>query len=336
MKNQLVIYHYLCANYIEKHVDNTIKGTIELETIFREDSGVRRIPVLYTVVDVGASYNIILGRPTLNRLGAIVSTYHLCMKFPVGREVESVWADSRVARRCYKDSLRARVGHQKPTRLAVNLEHERPLPAKDLKDVQVGPLATQATRVGTTLDPKEEARLVAFLRCNNDVFAWNTDDMPDIDPDFISHYLSVAKDAKPIAQKKRKQGKENRRAAREETGKLLAAGFIREVQYPTWLANVVMVKKASGKWRMCMDYTDLNKAYPKDPYPLPSIDRLVNRISGFALLSFMDAYSGYNQIRMYEQDEEKMAFITDDGIFRYRVMPFGLKNIGATYQRLMD
>ncbi|RDX78896.1 hypothetical protein CR513_40746, partial [Mucuna pruriens] len=324
-----------------------IKGTIELETILGEDSGVRRISVLYTVVDVGASYNIILGRPALNHLGAVVSTYHLCMKFPVGREVGSVWADSRIARRCYEESLRTEVRRQRPERSVVNvldldldprgqLKRERPLSAEDLKDVQVGPLATQATRVGAALDPGEEACLVAFLRRNHDVFAWNADDMPGIDPDFISHHLSVAKDAKPIAQKKCKQGEEKRRATQEETTKLLAAGFIREVRYPTWLTNVVMVKKVSGKWRMCTDYTDLNKACPKDPYPLPSIDQLVDGVSGFTLLSFMDACSGYNQIRMCEQDEEKTAFITDEGIFCYRVMPFGLKNAEATYQRLMD
>ncbi|RDY14055.1 hypothetical protein CR513_00934, partial [Mucuna pruriens] len=92
-----------------------------------------------------------------------------------------------------------------------------------------------------------------------------------------------------------------------------------------------MVRKPSGKWRMCIDYTDLNKACPKDPYPLPSIDRLVDSVAGFALLSFMETYSGYNQIRMHPQDEEKTTFITNDDAFCYKVMPFGLKNAGATY-----
>ncbi|RDX88229.1 hypothetical protein CR513_30207, partial [Mucuna pruriens] len=160
--------------------------------------------------------------------------------------------------------------------------------------------------------------------------------MPGLDPRFMCHQLSVKPGSKPITQKKRKQGEEKRAAVKEEVGKLLAPGFIREVQYPTWLANVVMVRKANGRWRMCTDYTDLNKACPKDPYPLPSIDRLVDGVSGQALLSFMDAYSGYNQIRMHPDDEEKTAFITEAGAFCYKVMPFGLKNAGATYQRLMD
>nr|KYP63818.1 Transposon Ty3-I Gag-Pol polyprotein [Cajanus cajan] len=118
--------------------------------------------------------------------------------------------------------------------------------------------------------------------------------------------------------------------------KLINAGFIREVRYTTWLANVVLVKKNSRKWRMCDDYTNLNKVCPKDSYLLPSIDRLVDGASDHALLSFLDAYSRYNQIMMYPPDEEHTTFITDHANFCYRVMPFGLKNVRATYQRLMD
>ena len=106
--------------------------------------------------------------------------------------------------------------------------------------------------------------------------------------------------------------------------------------YSDWLANVVMVKKASGKWQMCVDFTDLNKACPKDSYPLPRVDVLVDSTARHQLLSFMDAFSGYNQIRMYEADQEKTSFVTSQGLFCYKVMPFGLKNAGATYQRLMN
>ncbi len=105
---------------------------------------------------------------------------------------------------------------------------------------------------------------------------------------------------------------------------------------PKWLANVVLVKNASGKWRMCVDFTNLNKAYPKDSYPLPSIDALVDNTSGCRLLSFLDAFSGYNQIRMHPRDECKTTFMTKLSCYCYKVMPFGLKNAGATYQRLMD
>ena len=109
------------------------------------------------------------------------------------------------------------------------------------------------------------------------------------------------------------------------------AKFIQGVYYPKWLANVVMVKKANSKWRMCVDFTDLNKAYPKDSYLLPRIDQLVDSTAGHKLLSFMDAFSGYNQIRMDEVDQEKTSFVTSQGLFCYKVMPFSLKNARATY-----
>ncbi|CAL9017595.1 unnamed protein product, partial [Prunus brigantina] len=125
-------------------------------------------------------------------------------------------------------------------------------------------------------------------------------------------------------------------AMKAEVDKLQTIGFIREVTYPIWLANSVLVKKSSGAWRMCLDYTNLNKACPKDSFPLPRIDQLVDATAGHELLSFMDAYSGYNQIFMHPADREHTAFITDRGLYCYNVMPFGLKNAGATYQRLVN
>jgi len=116
----------------------------------------------------------------------------------------------------------------------------------------------------------------------------------------------------------------------------MIANFIKEAKYTTWLANIVVVKKPNGKWRMCTDYTDINKACTKDAYPLPSINRLVDGAAGHKMLSFLDAYSGYNQIRMHLRDKEKTAFMTEEANYYYKVMPFGLKNAEATYQRLMD
>ena len=122
----------------------------------------------------------------------------------------------------------------------------------------------------------------------------------------------------------------------DEVNKLLAANFIREVYYLEWLANVVMAKKANEKWRMCIDLTDLNSACPKDSFPLPRIDQLVDSTAGHKLLTFVDAFSEYNQIQMTEEDQEKTAFNTSQRLYYYRVMPFGLKNAGATYQRLVN
>ena len=97
-----------------------------------------------------------------------------------------------------------------------------------------------------------------------------------------------------------------------------------------------MVKKPNGKWRMCVDFKDLNRACSKDSYPLPRIDTLVDLIARHKLLSFMDAFSGYNQIKMKEEDQEKTSFVTIQRLFYYKVMPFRLKNARATYQRLMN
>ena len=127
---------------------------------------------------------------------------------------------------------------------------------------------TKMTRIGTMLSPEMRIRLVQFLKENLDVFAWSHKDMPSISPEVIQHKLNVNPERKPIQQRQRVFAQ----AVIEEVTKLLMAGFIREVYYPDWLANVVLVKKANGKWRMCSDFTDLNKACPKDSFPLSRID----------------------------------------------------------------
>ncbi|KAI5351002.1 hypothetical protein L3X38_003893 [Prunus dulcis] len=160
--------------------------------------------------------------------------------------------------------------------------------------------------------------------------------MPGISPDIISHRLSVNPAVRPVRQKRRAYDPERYEAMKAEVDRLSSIRFIREVDYPTWLANVVMVRKPRKGWRMCVDYTNLNRACPKDSFPLPRIDQLVDATAGHALLSFMDAYSGYNQIFMHPEDQAHTSFITDRGLYCYKVMPFGLKNAGATYQRLVN
>ena len=122
----------------------------------------------------------------------------------------------------------------------------------------------------------------------------------------------------------------------EEVGKLIQVKAIREVEYPEWLANIVLVKKENGKWRLCIDFKDINRAYLKESFPLPRIDLIVETTTGHELLSFMDAFSGYNQISMDPNDQKKTSFVTGQGTYCYRVMPFRLKNVGATYQRLVN
>jgi len=135
--------------------------------------------------------------------------------------------------------------------------------------------------------------------------------MPDIHPRVMYHKFGTFKEVRQVAQKKRKIGKERRKEVEEEVKKPLEAGFVREIKYTTWLANVIMVKKSSDKWRMGINFTYLNKACPKDGYMLPSINGLVNGASDHNVLSILDAYSGYNQISMYSPYRSKTAFITN-------------------------
>lgn len=118
--------------------------------------------------------------------------------------------------------------------------------------------------------------------------------MLGMDPEFMAHRLNVNEDVRPVKQKKRIFSSERNAPIKEELDKLLAKDFIEPCDYPKWLANVVMVKKVNGSWRICVDFTDLNNACPKDCYPLPIIDHLVNSTSIHALLSFLDAFSRYH------------------------------------------
>jgi hypothetical protein len=178
--------------------------------------------------------------------------------------------------------------------------------------------------------------LVDFLHANAEVFAWSPSDMSGIPRDVAEHSLDIRAGARPVKQHLCRFDEKKRRAIGEEVHKLMAAGFIKEVFHPEWLANPILVKKKGGKWRMCVDYTSLNKAYLKVPYPLPLIDQIVDSTAGCKTLSFLDAYSGYHQIKMKESDQLMTSFITPFGMYSYTTMPFGLRNAGATYQRCMN
>ncbi|XP_047167338.1 uncharacterized protein LOC124836257 [Vigna umbellata] len=171
---------------------------------------------------------------------------------------------------------------------------ERLHPQGDVKPLPLGADASKTTTIGGSLALNDEQDLAQMLRTNADLFAWVAADMSGIHPGIMAHKLSIFREARPIAQKKRRFGEDKRDAIQVEVKKLMSAQFIREITYTTWLSNVVMVKKSNGQWRMCVDFTDLNKACPKDSYPLPSIDWLVDGASGHVVLSFLDAYSGYN------------------------------------------
>jgi len=274
---------------------------------FSDDKAVRTIVIRYVVVNTLSAYNLLLGRPSLNRLRAIASTKHMKMKLPLlDGDVIIIKSDQKAARKCYESSLKNRRRTYSATaiqggRTVEVLETEivdrrRPGPAGDVQEKEIGgKMFKMGASVNTTLQDK----IAEVIAKHMDAFAWSSADMPGIDPEFLCRRLTVDESVRPVVHRRRKFNEEKRLIIRTKTQKLLGVNHIREVQYPEWLANVIFVHKANGKWRMCVDFTYWNKAYPKDSYPLPSIDSLVDTASGCRLLSFLDTFWKYNQIRMH-------------------------------------
>ena len=204
------------------------------------------------------------------------------MKFPSpSGDILTIHCDQRLARECYRASLPPQPPIQQTNHI------ERPpgsgiaLSGEDLdlrvgRDVRLEPVEEtsllelsngHSINLRTGLNSDERAIITPILTNKTDPFAWSAADLPGVDPLVASHKLSIYKETRYVSQKKRKLGEERRLAAKVEADKLLNVGFIEEAQYTTWLSNVVLVKKVIGKWRMCVDYTDLNKACPRDAYP---------------------------------------------------------------------
>ncbi|KAA3458938.1 RNA-directed DNA polymerase (Reverse transcriptase), Ribonuclease H-like protein [Gossypium australe] len=193
----------------------------------------------------------------------------------------------------------------------------------------------QEVKIRTSISENTKHDLIALLQEYKNVFAWSYQDMPGLNEDVVVHRLPLKPECKPIQQKLRRMRLEMLLKIKEEVKKQFDAGFLQVSKYLEWVANIVPVPKKDGKVRMCVDYHDLNRVSPKDNFPLPHIDTLVDNTAKHSLFSFMDGFSGYNQIKMAPKDMEKTTFVTMWGTFCYKVMPFGLKNAGATYQRAM-
>ncbi|KAL5546966.1 hypothetical protein UlMin_006653 [Ulmus minor] len=200
----------------------------------------------FVLVDCPSPYNAIIGRPTLNKIRAVTSTYHLLVKFPTVGGIGILRGDQTESREIYEAANRS-----------VQLFDDEP---------------EKTCKIGSALTGQFKEDLIIFLREHHDVFAWSHEDMPGIDPNVIVHRLNIDPNFKPIKQKRRTFNAERYMAINTKVDKLLKAGFIEEANYPDWIANVVLVKKANGNWRVCVDFTDLNRACPKDSFPLPRID----------------------------------------------------------------
>ncbi|KAK4384232.1 Retrovirus-related Pol polyprotein from transposon [Sesamum angolense] len=183
----------------------------------------------------------------------------------------------------------------------------------------------KVTKIGSKITENVRNQVINCLRKNKDIFACTPQDLEGIDLGVIMHHLNLNPGVKPVKQKKRHFGPEKDKIIQREVNKLLSVGHIKEIQFPKWLSNVVLVPKPGGKWRMCIDFWDLNKACPKDFYPLPRIDQLVDSISGCKLLSMMDATQGYHQIMLAPEDHKRVSFIISNRMFCYVAIPFAEK-----------
>ncbi|GJV20773.1 reverse transcriptase domain-containing protein [Tanacetum coccineum] len=279
----------------------------------------------FMIVRSPSPYNGIIGRPGIREIQAVPSTAHGMLKFPVNGGIVTIRSTILTPTECAtiaatpKDSAKKAEARHENFKVAIH---------PDFPDQEI--------TIGGTVSTKARTELCTLLKGNLDIFAWQPSDMTGVPRSIAEHRLDIREGYPPVRQKKRGQAPERAKAIQVEVQKLVEAGILREVYYHDWLSNPVMVRKHDGSWRMCVDFTDLNKACPQDCYPLPEIDWKVESLCGYPFKCFLDAYKGYHQIQMAKQDEEKTAFHTSHGVYCYTKMPFGLKNDGATYQRLVD
>ena len=228
------------------------RGSIQLVLTLGDPPCKATTTARFLIVDAPSAYNMLLGRPSLNALKAIPSAYHMMIKFPTVNGVGMVRGDQRVARECYSASMKQKtVDNIYLDELDMRDEVlTRPEPSEELESVLLDDDPEHHAYIGSKLAEDLKNLLIHFLRQNKDIFAWKQTDMGGIDPAVITHRLNVSPSFKPIKQKRRSFAPERQKAINEEVSKLLQAGAIKEVEYPEWLANVVLVKKENGKWRV--------------------------------------------------------------------------------------
>jgi hypothetical protein len=295
--------------------------------------------VVFDIVDMEYPYNAIIGRGTLNAFETILHPAYLCMKIPseqgpivvhgsqeAANRAEGSWTDSKAIHNI--DEARAYQQYKHKREKAASADQPKPM-------LLCEDIGEQKVLLGSQLSDEQEKTLLRFLFNNKYVFAWTANDLCGVNRDVIEHSLNVDPSFRPRKQRLQKMSDDKDEGARNEVKRLLSAGVIREVTYPEWLANTIMVKKANGKWRMCIDFTYLNKACSKDEFPLPRIDSLVDAATSSELMSLLDYYLGYHQIWMKKEDEPKTSFITHSGTYCYLRMPEGLKNAGGSFNRMI-
>ncbi|XP_074374056.1 uncharacterized protein LOC141714436 [Apium graveolens] len=303
------------------------EGMITLPVLLGKLSYTAEKLVKFYVVRIESPYNTIFGRPFLSTFEAVESITHLKSKFPTEKGVGEMRGDQKTARIIMLEDLEKDQEYEGPDGTGKRKRAESESSgSRETLNIELEKFGADLS--SPIAEPAAETEEV-------ELYAGHSGKMVRIGKNMGAD-LKAKPEAKPVKQKKRTFAVERQKVIEAEVEKLLEAKFIEEIEYPDWLANMVVVKKSNGKWRMCVDYTDLNKACPKDHYPLPNIDQLIDATAGYEVLSFLDAFSGYHQIAMNDRDVPKTAFITPKGTYAYIKMPFGLKNAGTTFQRMVN
>jgi hypothetical protein len=210
--------------------------------------------------------------------------------------------------------------------------------ADELEEVNIGSGDKPRPTFISKLNPELREEMIILLREYMDCFAWDYTEMPRLDRSIVEHLLPLKPGFRPFQQRVRQMKAEVLEEVKKEVEKMITAGFIRPCRYAEWISSIVPVQKKDSRKRVYVDFRDLNRATPKDEYPMPVAETLINAAAGHKMLSFMDGNAGYNQIFMAPEDIHKTVFRVPGavGLFEYVVMTFGLKNAGASYQQAMN
>jgi hypothetical protein len=320
-------------------------GKIELPLSFGVAPNARSKHVTFDIVDMVYPYNAIMGRGSINKFEVAIHGMYLCMKISGPQGVITVYGNQQTVCNIERDFIPGQRNVHCLTTQCEGSEATHPTTDEKVKArlqsndgtkiVSLDPATPKQTVViSEDLTLQDEEKLISYLSRNKDVFAWSPLDLVGVSRTVIEHSLVIDPSMRPKKQWLRKMSDEKTEAAKAEVHRVLEANFIEPIAYPTWLANVVMVQKKSGKWCMCIDFTSLNKACPKDNFPLPRIDKMVDSAAGCEVMSLLDCFSGYHQIYMKEEDKANTSFITPFDTYCFIRMPEGLKNAGSTFSRL--
>jgi len=194
----------------------------------------------------------------------------------------------------------------------------------------------QNVNLGHGLTPQEKSAYICLLRQYKNVFTWNYDELKTYNMSIIQHVILMTDNEKLVQQKLGKIHPNLENQIKTELNKLLRVKIIFPVRHSKWVSNMVLVRKKNRDIRICIDFRNLNKACQKDNFPLPPMEQILQAVAGLELMSFLDGFSGYNQVLVHPDDQLKTTFQTKWGTYAYRKIPFGLINAGATFQRAMD